>query len=80
MSLTNIYYQDCSVLVKLIVRIYFDFFRNTKLNIDEKRSSPEIARSQKIENLIKKVAENKSSKKARLSSRIPAQPQNNLQV
>jgi len=52
--------------------------RNAKLNIDEKRSSPEIARSQKIENLIKKVAENKS--RARLSSRIPAQPQNNLQV
>ena len=45
---------------------------------EEKRSSPEIARSQKIENLIKKVAENKS--RARLNSRYGASPQQNLQV
>ncbi len=43
-----------------------------------KKSSPEIARSQKIENLIKKVAENKS--RARLNSRYAASPQQNLQV
>ena len=45
---------------------------------EEKRSSPEIARSQKIESLIKKVAENKS--RARLTSRYPNNPQQNLQV
>ena len=45
---------------------------------EEKKSSPEIARSQKIENLIKKVAENKS--RARLNSRYGASPQQNLQV
>ena len=47
--------------------------------MDEKRSSPEIARSQKIENLIKKVAENKS--RARMNNRYPtSQQNNNLQV
>jgi len=48
--------------------------------MDEKRSSPEIARSQKIENLIKKVAENKT--RARLNNRYPSSQQsnNNLQV
>ena len=45
---------------------------------DEKRSSPEIARSQKIENLIKKVAENKS--RARINSRYVTSPPQNLQV
>jgi len=53
--------------------------RNTTLSVDEKRSSPEIARSQKIENLIKKVAENKT--RARMNSRYPSSQQNNnLQV
>ena len=46
---------------------------------EEKRSSPEIARSQKIESLIKKVAENKT--RARLTSRYPGNhQQQNLQV
>jgi len=43
---------------------------------EENRSSPEIARSQKIESLIKKVAENKS--RARLNKRQA--PQQHLQV
>ena len=63
-----------------LFNIYLYFNRNTKLNMDEKRSSPEIARSQKIENLIKKVAENKT--RARLNNRYPSSQQsnNNLQV
>ena len=44
---------------------------------EDKRSSPEIARSQKIESLIKKVAENKS--RARFNRRSNIQPQH-LQV
>jgi len=44
---------------------------------EDKRSSPEIARSQKIESLIKKVAENKS--RARLNRRSNTQQQH-LQV
>merc|ERR1712029_721394 len=49
------------------------------IQTEEKRSSPEIARSQKIESLIKKVAENKT--RARLTSRYPGNhQQQNLQV
>ena len=51
---------------------------NTRSCGEEKRSSPEIARSQKIENLIKKVAENKT--RARLNTRYSNNPQQNLQV
>ena len=54
-------------------------YRNTNSRSgEEKRSSPEIARSQKIENLIKKVAENKT--RARLNTRYSNNPQQNLQV
>ena len=57
---------------------YFEKKCHVTRRTEEKRSSPEIARSQKIENLIKKVAENKS--RARLNSRYGASPQQNLQV
>ena len=46
--------------------------------MDDKRSSPEIARSQKIESLIKKVAENKTL--ARLNTRYAPNSPQNLQV
>jgi len=51
---------------------------STSHKTEDKKSSPEIARSQKIENLIKKVAENKT--RARLNTRYSNHPQQNLQV
>ena len=51
---------------------------SNSLKVEERKSSPEIARSQKIENLIKKVAENKT--RARLNNRYSSNPQQNLQV
>ena len=50
----------------------------TRHKTEDKKSSPEIARSQKIENLIKKVAENKT--RARFNTRYSNHPQQNLQV
>ena len=80
MSNQQVIFGNYFMELSYLSNIYSYFDRNTKLNMDEKRSSPEIARSQKIENLIKKVAENKT--RARLNNRYPSSQQsnNNLQV